>query len=121
MKNLTKENFFNDLQERSPLGLKVFTDWIDQYKISIRWDKLFSNSYVQGYYQEEGSSPVVTVRAPKYHDLPFALQMGIYLQFCQERGGCFYEVDIFDFDLGHEIIGMVNMLQMEAEIELEAE
>lgn len=74
--SLTKENFWNDLQEKHPDQMKVFCDWIDQYKQRVRFDKLFN--YAMPHYEKQGW------HNPKYHDLPIAMQIGIFIQFCME-------------------------------------
>ncbi len=71
MENLTKENFFNELQEQYPVGMKVFCDWIDKYKADNDWDSLFRNNYVSRNLK----------LFIKYHHLPFAMQIGIWIEF----------------------------------------
>lgn len=67
---MTKENFFNDLGAKFPEAMKLFKTWIDQYKQDNNWQDLFN-----GWESFE---------APKYHDLPLAMQAGIFIQFAQE-------------------------------------
>jgi len=60
--NLNKENFFNILYERYPLAMQEFCDWIDQYKIDCNWSEIFGDKI-------------------KYHHLPIAMQIGIWVEF----------------------------------------
>lgn len=76
-KNLTKENFWNELQEKCPAQMKVFCDWIDKYKLANEWAQLFN--YGSPHYAKMGW------HTPKFHDLPFAMQVGIFLQFVSEN------------------------------------
>lgn len=103
-KSLTLENFWNDLKAKYPEGVKVFTDWIDEYKKKVYWDSLFNACYEK--------SP----EAPKFHELPYAFQLGIWLEFMLDRGGCLIEVDFIEYDIREDITGYVaNILQPEAE------
>lgn len=105
---LTKENFWDELQKLYPEGLKIFTDWVDGYKESLNWELLFNSV----------KDPVVIPPAPKYHELPFAFQLGIWLEFAIARGGCSYELDFLEYDLKEEITNYVKLiLQREATFE----
>lgn len=111
--SLTLENFWNELKARYPEGLKIFTDWIDEYKKTVDWDKLFNG---RGY-------PIV-VLAPKYHELPYAFQLGIWLEFIASRKGeGLFRNSIYInpnlFSLKHHIGNYVAaILQREAENKL---
>lgn len=92
MDKLTKQNFWNKLHEKHPAEMKKFCDWIDQYKNRVRWDDLFNEYFGDG----------VSHPSPKYHDLPIAMQIGIFLQYVSEAdsfGGIdFGEINnVFDF------------------------
>lgn len=76
MESLTKENFWNDLQGKYPEQMKQFCDWIDEYKKRVDWRNLFGNQW-----KEERELDQV-----KYHDLPIAMQYGIFVQFVMESG-----------------------------------
>lgn len=71
--SLTKEDFWNDLYDKYPLEMKVFCDWIDKYKKEVDWNNLFSNSEI------DGECYV------KFHDIPNAMQVGIFIAFTQEQ------------------------------------
>lgn len=66
---LTKETFWNDVEKLNPQKFQEFKDWIDKYKEKVGWDDLF---------QFAGGT------APKYHDLPIAFQIGIFLEYVQD-------------------------------------
>lgn len=65
VKSLTKENFWNELFQKYPGEMEVFCQWIDSYKKSVAWEHLLGSSI-------------------KYHDLPIAFQIGIFIQFTLE-------------------------------------
>lgn len=67
--NLSKENFWNELYSKYPKGTKLFCDWIDKYKAENEWDFLFLGQ---------------KRKHIKFHDIPLAMQMGIFLQFIYE-------------------------------------
>lgn len=77
MESLTKENFWNAIQEQYPVEMKMFCDWIDEYKKRVQWNMLFK--HLPGY-----SGGAVGFKYPKYHDLPLAMQIGIFIQFTVE-------------------------------------
>jgi len=52
--------------------MKVFCQWIDEYKKRVGWSQLFYSPH----------SP--QNRDIKYHDLPIAMQVGIFWQFTLE-------------------------------------
>lgn len=72
MESLTKENFWNELEEKYPAGMKIFCDWIDQYKETIGWSFLFKEA-----------------NDLKFHDMPIAFQLGIWIQFRSEMTGIY--------------------------------
>lgn len=79
MENLTKENFWNKVNEAFPSEMEAFCKWIDEYKEKVEWKKLFNygfpNHSRMGWHN------------PKFHDLPIAMQIGIFFQFAHEHGG----------------------------------
>lgn len=74
MENLNKENFFNEMESRYPAAMQHFHDFIDEYKASVNWDKLFSVKY-------QVIEPEREDVHYKFHDLPFEMQFGIISKF----------------------------------------
>lgn len=112
---LTKENFWNELLEKFPKGMKVFCDWIDQYKAMVGWKRLFNEGYVLnkdhkiGFMVDPGKT-----QAPKFHDIPYAMQMGIWIAFVQDRGGCSWEIDdMMEFDLAEDIANYIMFVDQD--------
>lgn len=66
MESLTKENFWNELERKFPAAMKVFGEWIDEYKRKNDWNNKLSHRI-------------------KFHDLPLAMQMGIFSEFVFEK------------------------------------
>ena len=70
---LTMETFWKNMEENYLYAMKLFKTWIDEYKKENQWDTLFNvNTSCSG----KCNSP-----SPKYHDLPAAMQYGIFQQF----------------------------------------
>ncbi len=69
---LTKETFWNPMMEKYPLATAKFCEWIDEYKIAIGWKELFNDG--------KAWAGGITI-APKYHDLPQEMQIGIWFAF----------------------------------------
>ena len=103
MNEMLQIEFWKELQEKYPLGLKVFTDWLDEYKAKIGWYSLFR------------VKPTGRMRKHIY-DLPEAMQIGIWIEFNLERGGCNWEIeDMFSHDWETDIRESMKMFQEEKE------
>lgn len=76
--NLNKENFWNDLHARFPIGTQVFCDWIDKWKAENGWGSLRLEL------KDQDSTHYEPV---KFHDYPLAVQAGILAQFDTEVNG----------------------------------
>ena len=82
---LTKENFWNEMMEKYPEQMKSFCKYIDDYKESNDWQALFNDGYIYGCHPKTPTDPIMkTTKAPKFHDLPLAMQMGIFNNWCGE-------------------------------------
>ncbi len=103
MENLTKENFWNELQVKYPRGMQVFCDWIDQYKKKSNWEKLFNNGGKTNY-----DSPIHNI---KFHDIPYAMQLGIWFEFiCSQESLIRYRIeDLLEYNLKEDISKTKNI------------
>lgn len=82
-RTLTKENFFNRMMESYPVACKRFCDWIDEYKKEADWSILFLHRR----------------RYIKYHDIPHAMQLGIFIAFIRDTTpGQDYVIDLMAFN-----------------------
>ena len=73
--NLNKENFFDVAAEKYPKAFDNFSKFIDAYKEKVDWWKLFNDGAIVC-----NGVPVRNedyTHAPKFHDIPFELQVGI--------------------------------------------
>lgn len=108
--NLTLENFWNDLYIKYPKATKVFCNWIDKYKVKNNWENLFNGGVcISG---SEDDAFDFSTEAPKYHDLPWAMQLGIWIEFITDY---YPEVDINyrmykDFDLKGQITEDIKIM-----------
>lgn len=73
---LTKENFWNAIMEQYPKATNEFCKWIDEYKKAIEWDYLFANGLA---------------RKIKFHHIPYAMQQGIWFEFCNQNLDKYFE------------------------------
>lgn len=92
MENLTKENFWNEMQGIYPNAIEKFCKWIDQYKENNNWNKLFNGCLTIRDYSITTGSNTYWSMSPKFHDLPIAFQVGIFNQYCAEQ-----EMDIQEY------------------------
>lgn len=75
---MTKDKFWNELERTCPVPMKAFCAWIHEYKKRVNWNGLFN---ADSTWQDSNGK---NAPAPKYHDLPDAMQVGIFLQYCIE-------------------------------------
>lgn len=99
MENLNKENFWNELQEKYPDGMKVFCDWIDKYKKENNWNILFNNGKQKNYgtnFNRPTDKNGNWTHDIKFHDIPLAMQIGIWIEFVSEVLAGVHEWEIED-------------------------
>ena len=88
MNNLNKENFFNEIEAKYPEAMNEFQQWINDYKFSVVWDCLFNhNPHFFQTKQHADISISSNWPAPKFHDLPYEMQVGIIMRFISEKVG----------------------------------
>lgn len=75
---LTKESFWDNIQEKYPKSFKIFSDWIDRYKKDVNWDAMFN-----------------AVLNIKFHELPYRFQYGVIRDFFAEQGYLFWVTPAF--------------------------
>lgn len=73
MESLTKENFWDEMEQKYPKAMAHFKAWVDQYKSEHDWEGLFGH-------QLRGARGQQVIRTPKYHELPVAMQFGIFTE-----------------------------------------
>lgn len=61
--------FWDKLKEKYPHAMKDFSEWIDQYKRDVNWNWIFNETHS------------TSANIPKYHDLPDAMQFGIFQEY----------------------------------------
>lgn len=78
--NLNLENFWNEMEKNYPDAFKHFSQWIDIYKKEVEWKKLFNEDTISDDYRE----------APKFHELPLEMQIGILFRYEYEMHQIMY-------------------------------
>lgn len=85
---LNKENFFNEMMEKYPKATGHFCEWIDEYKKAVNWNALFGGN-------TSGLKPKNNIRVgktpPKFHEIPYAMQYGIWIEYCRQELSNFFE------------------------------
>lgn len=86
LKNLSKGNFWNKIETDFPLAMKAFHLWIDEYKQAVDWEILFNAGWHKGVstsFDSHGHplSHVTKHQTPKFHNLPYEMQIGILIRF----------------------------------------
>ncbi len=76
MKGLTKENLWDKLSEKYPGEMAHFATWIDKYMGMHKFGLFDANN-----------------RIP-FSELPFAMQLGIFIQYAAETGGGVFELEV---------------------------
>ncbi len=105
--NLTKENFWNDIMELYPKSCKLFCDWVDKYKEENNWDNLF-NARTSRY-------PALDTKAPKFHEIPYAMQHGIWIEFANEILNEMFEQADYDEEIKFDLVEDINKVFSEIE------
>lgn len=90
---MNKENFWNDIEQKYPASVSQFKKWVNIYKKKNNWCDLFRIEQTRHTIEndEEGNLQGIYIDidpktfTPKYHDLPVAMQFGIFLQYVYER------------------------------------
>lgn len=86
MEKLTKKGFFNKAMETFPKSMEVFCKYIDKWKQENRWKILCGDGIVYYTSDSEFESSVSVIVAPKFHDLPAAMQLGIIIELSNKIG-----------------------------------
>jgi hypothetical protein len=81
---LTKKEFWDPIAERHPKAMEAFMAFVDRYKQHHRWPELFNENVPERQVRVFIPGPPLRwedTKAPKFHDLPTAMQFGIFLEF----------------------------------------
>jgi len=93
IRQLTKENCWDELKKRFPEAMDVFGAWLDEYKIESDYFKLFRNDllFIEPNNAKVTDRQVVPLkepptrpRHPRFHELPGELQFGIFCAFIHD-------------------------------------
>lgn len=111
---LTKKTFWDPLEQLYPDGLSFYLSWIDNHKITERWDDLFGPG--PRWLSNEPEDPMVMKNGPpKYHQLPAYIQFGIFLEFVNGFNDATFHTssfaDLFALDIRTTIsyaIGLID-------------
>lgn len=76
--NLNYKNYWNELFAKYPDSVTIFCNWIDAYKRLNDWKGLFNSD--SNWQDAEGKN----APAPKFHEIPLAMQVGILIEFISE-------------------------------------
>ena len=79
---MTKADFWDTLKAEYPDEFLDFALWIDEWKRREKWNELFGEGRL--YANDVGQQLIV--RNVKFHDLPNAMQIGIFIQYTVETG-----------------------------------
>ena len=98
---LTKENFWNELEQNYPKAFNHFMKWLTKYKKENEWNELF-NDFPAG----TSTDCDIEFIAPEYHELPIAMQFGIFTEFSFNFGAelGLQIAFVSNFDIGSAMI-----------------
>ncbi len=108
---MTKETFWNEIEQRWNGEFQLFAQWLDEYKKQNNWDDLFNGGieYFRRAYDGNGYDPTGgKSEAPKFHDLPDAMQLGIFVQYTTEQSHSSGSFVIEEGDTMDEIIANIK-------------
>jgi hypothetical protein len=104
MEGLTKENFFNQVEEDLPFAVALFCSWIDEEKIKIDWDEVFNGGW------ELPQCGGIQTQSPKFHELPFELQFGLISKFIYKYFPL--ENKFVEFDINRVQVELINRFRL---------
>jgi len=109
--NLTKENFWNERMQQHPKATNLFCQWIDDYKKAVNWNVLFNHGAMK--YIAGPPLDYEKVSAPKFHDLPYGMQQGIWIEFTTHILDKFYEQPEYQYsgDLAEDVNTVFSELE----------
>lgn len=81
LEELSKLNFWDAIKVLYPKSFSFFEKWIDEYKADNGWKGLFNDQS----WRADQAAAIHSV-PPKFHELPFAMQFGIFTQFLADQG-----------------------------------
>jgi hypothetical protein len=103
---LTKENFWDGMTVRFPKAMKLFCQWIDDYKAAVEWETLFNHCGLVYIADARGNKTTTIERpAPKFHEIPYAMQQGIWIEFAKDLFNRFGVGSDYDYlmDLAEDV------------------
>lgn len=96
VENIPLQEFWDKIKQEFPKAFEIFGKWIDDYKGQVNWEFLFNAS----------PKSMTKLSSPKFHDLPVALQRGIFETF--QKDYCnFLNRDSWYIEL-EEYVGFIN-------------
>jgi len=101
---MTKEDFWSPIETKSPDLFKKFKDWVDEYKERVIWGKLFHEN-----------TNILAQPAPKVHELPDAMQIGIFIQFLTEMDHVAYKPEIDLTNMESIKLGIIDWFEVEGQ------
>ena len=99
---MTKANFWDKIQSEYPEEMGEFLSWLEEFKRRENWSDLFGQI---GQAKPFPDGSINWADRLKFHDLPNAMQIGIFIQYTIEQGGESF------FQPGAEMWTMANMIQ----------
>ncbi len=105
MENMNRK-FWIELAKKYPLGFKVFDNWLIKYQLEHDWYHMF---------RVKGDGKTIP-----FDELPLGMQIGIYIEFVTERGGCSWEVDLYEMDWKEDMTKMCEMMQGDEEMQVKS-
>lgn len=100
--NLNKENFWNEMLKEYPKAMNVFCHWVDVYKKRNNFNELFKADIAVAINLRGGLTPI-TSAAPKYHELPLAFQVGMWIEFLDDLGASVPSLNVETSNWRYEI------------------
>ena len=109
MERMTKADFWDGIQSEYPEGMAEFNAWIEEFRRRADWEILFNcgheTNYGPGDRYEWPYKSNYSRHYPRFHNLPNAMQIGIFIQYTIEQGGESF------FQPGAEMWTMEGMIQ----------
>ncbi len=119
-KKLTYHEFWEPLENAYPEACKVLYEWLENYREQVNWKKMFSvtmwsikhNRAMGAEDYETHNRHEIATHLYDFHDLPIAMQIGIFIEFVDNTtGGTWNFSGQFIVDWAVEIKNYISKLE----------
>lgn len=112
MDKMTKAGYWDQLMADYPDQMNDFCTWIDEYKRREGWAILFNTGRLLNRDLVQSLDTSIAIHDPKFHDLPNAMQIGVFIQYTVEMGDIpFITLETLNFNETYNMTGFIQRIR----------